>query len=146
MANNHTNLQAVDHNGQKLSVQHTSTDSPILPAANIEHLKSIDPSLVGWVVSETEKEANARRTQESRINLFIFIESISGVAMGGLVSIIGFLIGGYLVLEGHDWAGVAICGTTLGTIVTVLMNKDKPDQPAPPIASRKRSARPKKVA
>lgn len=123
MANHHTNLQSTNSEGNQVSVQHTSTDSPILPAANLEQLKLIDPSLIPFVVEQTKLEAAARRKSNSQVNLYIFIEKISGVIVGGLVAIIVFLIGGYLVLQGHDAAGVGICGTALGTIIAVLVNK-----------------------
>lgn len=123
MANNHTNVHATDTNGRQVSIAHTSTDSPILPAGNLQQLQQIDPGLVSWVVRQTEIEAEHRRKSENRINAYVFIERISGVAAGLLVSLFGFAVGGYLVLQGHDWAGVGICGTTLATIVTVLVTK-----------------------
>jgi hypothetical protein len=125
MGNNHTNLQAVGKDGQSVSLQHTSTDSPILPAANLEHLQRIDPSLVPFVVEQTALEATSRRNALTQYNRFIFIERISGVVIGGAVAISCFAMGGYIVLQGHDWAGVAMCGTTLATIVTVIVNKDR---------------------
>jgi hypothetical protein len=125
MSNNHTNLQAINKDGQSVSVQHTSTDSPILPAANLEHLQRIDPALVPFVVEQTALEANSRRRAVTQYNRFVFIERISGVVMGGTVAISCFAMGGYIILQGHDWAGVAMCGTTLATIVTVIVNKDR---------------------
>jgi hypothetical protein len=125
MANGHTNLQATDASGTKLSLQHTSTDSPILPAANLKELQLIDPSLVGWVIRETEVEATHRRTESSRINKFVFIERMSGVVAATLATVLGFVMATYMVLQGHDWAGVAIGGGTLVTIVTVLVQHNK---------------------
>ncbi|MDP1871701.1 MAG: hypothetical protein Q8K61_08740 [Gallionella sp.] len=125
MANGHTNLQATDANGGRLSVQHTSTDSPILPAANLRDLQQINPELVTWVVKETEVEATHRRAETTRVNRYVFIERMSGVILGALVAIVGFLIAAYLVLKNHDVAGVAIGGATLGTIVSVLVSHNK---------------------
>lgn len=144
MANGHTNLQATDAEGRKLSLQHTSTDSPILPAANLRELHQIDPSLVAWVVKETEIEATHRRTETTTVNRYIFVERISGVIAGTLVAVFGFAAATYLVLQNHDWAGVAIGGTTLATIVSVLVShnrKSKSDTGSP--ASTKRSPRKK---
>ena len=141
---NHTQVHATGSNGQQLSVQHTSTDSPILPAANLEHLQKINPDLVGFVVDQTQKEAEFRRSENKRTNTFIFIERISGVVLGAAVAIIGLLIGGYLILQGHDWAGTAICGTTLATIVGVLVTKSnqiKADSEPKPPARKSRTRR-----
>ena len=63
---NHTVVQAGNKEGEHLSVQHTSTDSPILPAANIRELQSIDPTLVPFVIEQTAKEADFRRNESKR--------------------------------------------------------------------------------
>ena len=143
MVSGHTNLQATDPDGRKLSVQHTSTDSPILPAGNLFVLQQIDPKLVEWVVRETEKEANHRRSETTKINWFIFIERLSGVIAGAGVSIIGLGFAAYLVLQGHDWAGVAIGGGTLATIISILVSHNKksetPPQPNPTKKSGKKN-------
>lgn len=125
MSNKQTSLHAVNDQGQHFSLQHTTTDSPLLPAANLEHLKQIDPSLVSFVVEQTKLEADARRKANVRVNWFIFLERIAGVLMGGIVAIIGFVIAAYVILQGHDWAGVGLCGATLTTIVTVLVTKQR---------------------
>ena len=131
MSNGHTKVQATNPDGRQLSVSHTTSDSPILPAVNLQQLQQIDPSLVKWVVDQTQIEATHRRKESTSINRFIFAERISGVIAGALVSIIGLVISGYLVLQGHDWAGVALGGATLITIVTVLVTgkKDSDDKP-----------------
>lgn len=123
MGNNQTNVKAIRPDGEMLHVQHTSTDSPILPAASLAQLKEIDPSLVNFVVDETAKEAAHRRKQESRINVFILVEKLSGVLIGGLLAFFVFGLGGYLILKGHDTAGVAICGAGLAAIVALFVNR-----------------------
>jgi len=122
-ASNHTNLQASNKDGHLVSVQHTSTDSPILPAENLRQLQAIDPALVPWVLKQTELESAHRRKQDTRINWFIFIERLSGVLMGGLVAIFGLAVGGYLILQGHDWAGTTLCGVGLATIVSIIVTR-----------------------
>lgn len=138
MANHHTNVQATNTHGHQLSIHHTATDSPILPAANLQQLKEIDPSLVDWVKEQTVIEASHRRSAEDRLNWFIFLERISGVVAGAGVAIIGLLIGGYLILHGHDWAGVTLCGATLGTIVSVLVTRTIISRPHEPTPSKKK--------
>lgn len=123
MGNSQTNLQAANSDGRTFTVQHTSTDSPILPAANLAQLKEIDPSLIDFVKDETAKEAASRRKNDALINWFIFIEKISGVLVGGLIAAFVFSIGGYLVLQGHDAAGVGICGAGLVSIVALFVNR-----------------------
>jgi hypothetical protein len=132
MANNQINLHAVNSDGNALSVQHTSTDAPLLPAANLAQLKEIDPRLIDLVIEQTGLEAAARRKTTDKINSYVFWEKISGVLMGGIVAIFGFGVGGYCVLQGHDWAGAGICGISLATIVGIFVTRKVPkSEPAP---------------
>ncbi len=128
MANSNTDLRATQPNGQELSVRHTTTDSPLLPAANLQQLYQIDPSLVKWVVDQTELEANHRRAETKRVNGFVFAERISGVIAGALVAIVGLLVAAYLAINGHDWVAAGIGGATLVAIVAVLVTKKHPNE------------------
>jgi hypothetical protein len=123
MANNQTSLQATDKDGQTVSVQHTQTDSPILPAANLKALADIRPDLIDFVLDQTRTEADHRRKSQGRVEGFVFVERISGVVAGAIIALFVFALGGYLVLQGHDWAGVAICGTTLVGIVSLFVSR-----------------------
>lgn len=114
----------MNKDGHQLSLNHTSTDSPLLPAENLRQLKEINPDIVDWVLEQTVIEAQSRRGQERRVEWFIFIERMSGVLMGGFIAALGFVVGAYLIINGHDWAGVTLCGTTLTTIVAVLVTKE----------------------
>ncbi|MBX9899405.1 MAG: hypothetical protein K2Y28_01360 [Burkholderiaceae bacterium] len=146
--NSHTNLRAVNGEGHQVSLQHTSTDSPILPAENLKQLYAIDPALVDWVIKQTSEEAEHRRQQESRINVFVLIERMGGLVAGLLVSLFGISAGGYIILQGHDWAGVGICGTGLASIVSILVARQKANEknnranPAP--SKPRRKPQPKK--
>lgn len=127
MSSGHTNVRATDRNGQQLSVSHTTTDSPILPAANLEHLSRIDPSLVQWVVKQTEIEADFRRRESRRVNSFIFAERISGVLIGGAIAISGLIISAYVAIQGQPWVAGVIGGATLVAIVTVIVTRKSSD-------------------
>ncbi|MFZ6690254.1 hypothetical protein [Undibacterium sp. SXout20W] len=124
-ASNHTNVQAQSKEGHQLNLQHTSTDSPILPAENLRQLQEIDPVLVGWVIHQTELEASHRRKQESRINIFILVEKLSGVAAGLIAAVFGLAMSGYLVMQNHDFAGISLGGVGLATIVSILVARHK---------------------
>lgn len=120
---NHTVVQAGNKEGEHLSVQHTSTDSPILPAVNLRELQAIDPKLVPFVIEQTALEAEFRRNESKRVNTLIFTERISGVVFGAIIALVVVGLGAYLILEGHDWAGVTLCGGTLATIVGIFVTK-----------------------
>ena len=141
MSNKHTNLQASDPSGHRLSVSETTTDSPILPAANLQQLQQIDPSLVQWVVKQTESESIFRRTETRRVNTFIFLERISGVIVGAAVAIAGLTVAAYVAIQGHEIAASVIGGATLVAIVTVIVtrksDRPEPDSPLPPKQEKK---------
>ena len=125
---NHTVLQAGNKEGEHLSVQHTSTDSPVLPAANIRELQEIDQKLVPFVIEQTALEADFRRAETKRTNTFVFIERISGVVFGAVIALFVVALGSYLILQGHDWAGASLCGGTLVTIVGIFVTKKVTDK------------------
>lgn len=138
----HTQLRATNNEGHTVDVHHTSTDSPILPAANLEQLHRLDPSLVQFVVQQTQLEAEHRRAMQKKTNFYVFTERISGVVAGALVAIFGLGMGALAIIKGHDWAGATICGVTLVAIVSVLVTKkhsQKVDTPKLPVKrTRKR--------
>ncbi len=139
----HTALHATDKDGKQFSVSHTETDSPILPAANLRELKAIDPSIIPFVIEQTKAEADFRRSETKKINLFVFLERISGVVAGLVITITVFILGYRLVLAGHDGAGVALCGTALVSIVSLFITKKVADRnsqahPSKPANTRRR--------
>ena len=123
MGNQQTEVHAASRDGEQVSVRHTSTDSPLLPAANIRELREIDPALVDFVIEQTKQEADFRRAEHKRTNTFVFVERVSGVFAGALIAIVVFCLGAYLVINGHDWAGVVICGSALVSIISIFVAK-----------------------
>lgn len=135
---NHTSLRGTDNEGRQIDLSHIESDAPILPAANIEHLQRIDPRLVDLVIEQTKEEANFRRKQSARVNWFIFTERMSGVIAGTFIAAAGIIVSGYVILNGHPIPGTLIGGTTLATIVTVLVRHNKKEEPAKPPPKRVR--------
>ncbi len=125
---NQTVVQAGNKEGEHLSVQHTSTDSPILPAVNLRELQAIDPKLVPFVIEQTALEAEFRRKESKRVNTLIFTERISGVVFGAIIAIVVFTFGFIAILRGHDWAGVTLCGVALASIVGIFVTKKVTDK------------------
>ena len=131
---NHTQVKAVSNQGDQFQLQHTSTDSPILPVESMRELMAINPKLVDFVVEETRKEAAYRRSEQKKVDWFIFIERIAAIGAPVLVAIVGLVLSAAVIYYGHDWAGVAIGGASLGTIVTIIAKagNKQPDNPAKP--------------
>ena len=143
MANGHTNLKATSKDGGEVSVSHTTTDSPILPAANLAQLQAIDPTLVGWVTKQTEQEATNRRSRQRRVDTFLFIERIGGLVCGALIAALGLGLSVYLAMHDHDVVAGVIGGSTLVAIVSVLVARTNATQrkaePAPPAKSTRKN-------
>ena len=85
----HTQVKAQNPNGNSLQLTQHETDSPVLPVAQLEQLQAFRPDLVDWVRDQTENESVARRTRQSRVDFFIFVERIAGLVAGTLISCLG---------------------------------------------------------
>lgn len=120
MSNQQTTIQARTQDGEVTLSRH-STDSPILPTAQIERLHAIRPDKVDWVFDQTQAEAEHRRQQEGRINIFVLIERLVGQFCGLLVAIAGLSAAAYMAVNGAPWAGAFVGGTTLVAMVTAFI-------------------------
>ena len=100
------------------------TDALILPVPQLQALHNFRPDLVDLVVEETKNEAAHRRTQESRINLFIFIERIMGQFAAILLAVLGIAGGIYAGLKGEAWLGGVIVTVTIGTLAATFVHRN----------------------
>ena len=84
-----------DEKKTSLTLQNQEVDTPILPVEQMERLHSFCPEGVKWILEQTQIEAEHRRKETSRVNIFIFIEHLLGQIFGFLIGIAG-VIGGVL--------------------------------------------------
>ena len=112
--------------GGELTHQHHETDSPLLAVEQLERLNKFKAEAVDWVILQTEIEANHRRKQENRINLFIFWERFLGLICALVIGLFGIGIGSWLVAKGLIWGASIACIAIVG-LVTVFarQNRDK---------------------
>lgn len=134
MANKALRAQATSKNGDQLTVHTQETDSPVLPVAQLEHLHNFRPDIVDFVVGQTKLEAEHRRNQESRINLYIFIERLGGQLSAIFVAMLGIGGGIYAGLNGQPWLGGTIASVTIGTLAVAFItrNQSKTNKPTAP--------------
>lgn len=127
MANRHTNVKATQRQdgGKELTLSQHETDSPIIPVAQLEKLQSFKPEAVDWVISQTQNEAEHRRKEESRINLFIFIEHILGQIFAAIIGLAG-IYAGVLISDHQPWAGATIATASLTGLAVVFLTGRKP--------------------
>ena len=104
-------------------VQDNHSDAPLLPIAGIERLHAIRPDRVDWVFEQTQIEAETRRSEQTRINTFIFIERISGMLAALILGLCGIGGGIYAALQGHDWLGGVVATTVIGTLAVAFLKR-----------------------
>ena len=124
MANRSLKAEAKNKDGDQLTVHSQDTDALILPVPQLQALHNFRPDLVDLVVEETKNEAAHRRTQESRINLFIFIERIMGQFAAILLAVLGIAGGIYAGLKGEAWLGGVIVTVTIGTLAATFVHRN----------------------
>lgn len=117
--------EARNNRGEHLTVQAHDNDALILPVSQLEELHSFRPDLVDLVVSETQKEAAHRRSQESRVNLFVFIERVLGQISAMLLAVLGIAGGIYAGLSGQPWLGGVIVSVTIGTLAVTFIRRNQ---------------------
>jgi hypothetical protein len=109
------------HRDSEMMLRHQSSDSPLLPVADLERLAQIRPDLIDFVVQQTEIEAHARRAQERRINTYIFIERLFGQLAAFCLGLAGILGGIYAGIKGQPWLGGTIVTSAIGTLAVAFV-------------------------
>lgn len=132
MGNKAVRAQATNKNGDQLTVHSQETDSPVLPVAQLEQLHAFRPDLVDFVIEQTTREAEHRRKQDSRINLFVFIERVFGQLGAILLAVLGVGGGVYAGVNGQPWLGGTIASVTIGTLAVAFVHRNNPKSSAPP--------------
>jgi uncharacterized membrane protein len=122
---NHTTVKAKNKDTELTLSQHSS-DSPILPIPQIERLQEILPERVSWVFDQTQAESEHRRSQQVKINNYVFIERMLGQIFGLVVALSGLSAAAYMATNGAQTAGGVIGGVTLVAMVAVFV-KSRPD-------------------
>lgn len=127
MANKSTTAKVSRRDGE-LTLQQHETDSPILPVSQLERLQQFRPDAVDLVLEQTRVEAEHRRKQDGRINIFIFIERVLGQLFGLAIGGAGIGGGVYAALNGQPWAGAVIASAAIGSLAVVFVTgrKNKP--------------------
>ncbi|MCM8624155.1 MAG: hypothetical protein NFW16_21055 [Candidatus Accumulibacter sp.] len=109
-------------------VQDNHSDAPLLPITGIERLHAIRPDRVDWVLEQTQIEAETRRSEQRRINKFVFIERIAGIVAAASIGLCGIAGGIYAGLQGHDWLGGIVSTATIGTLAVAFLKRHDQSQ------------------
>ena len=130
MANRNTNARVTHKkDGDKeLTLSQQETDSPIIPVAQLERLHLFKPDAVDWVISQTQIEADHRRKETSRINVFIFIEHLIGQIFALIIGLVGIVCGSWVAYKGEPAAGGTIASIAIGGLAAVFLTGRKKPQ------------------
>ena len=121
MAGRHTRLAK---RGDEIALSQTTTDAPFLPVEQMEKLKELDPSRIDWVFEQTQIESEFRRSEERRVNTFVFIERMVGLLLALCIGLSGLGAAYLTALAGHDMTASIFGGTTLvGLVSTFIAGK-----------------------
>ena len=129
----------------ELTLQHTTTDSPILPVPQILELHAVLPERVEFVFEQTKLEAEHRRRQESRVNIFILFERCFGSVLAFAVVCLALWTSYLLAMADKQIVASVVVGATLATVVgAFIAGRSTGDQKAPrPASGDKTNVKPK---
>lgn len=117
----------ISNRDQEVTFQRHETDSPIIPAAQLEKLNEFKPDAVDWVIEQTTVEANFRREETSRVNGFIFFERILGQICALVIGLVGIVGGSWAVLNDQPAGAVIASSAFIGLVAVFLQNRKKRD-------------------
>jgi len=123
MASKNTRISAKNRTGNEVSLSHSQTDSPIIDVASLERLQSFRPDLVDFVKEQTQKEAQWRRENESRIVWFTFIERIGGILLAFAVCAFGVFGSIWAADHGHEKLAMTIAAVCIGTLAVAYLKR-----------------------
>jgi uncharacterized membrane protein len=106
------------------SVSETLTQfssGPIPDPERLAKYNEILPGAANRILTMAENQATHRQKMEWRVITADIIRAYAGVICGFLITVMAFVIGGYLIYLGHDWAGATIIITDLAVLVGVFI-------------------------
>ena len=123
MATKNTQVKARNNKGDEVHLSQSQTDSPILDIHSLEKLHQFRPDIVDIVIQQTVIEAENRRRETTRINIFTFIERMGGILIS--VAICGFGIFGsiYALKNGSENLAMTIAAVCIGTLAVAYLKR-----------------------
>lgn len=99
-----------------IAMSEHSTDSPVIQIEVLERLHAFRPDKVDWIFEQTEKEAEYRRKNDGRVNIFVFIERLLGQIFGLVIGLSGIAGSVYLGVHDHEVLAGTIATATIATL------------------------------
>jgi|GEM_PF-886035 len=90
---------------------------PLPPPAILKAYDKVQPGLADRIVSLTEQQAQHRMQLEAFVIQGDVKRANLGLLIGALMGAACLTCGTFLVINGHDWAGAGVIGTSAATLV-----------------------------
>lgn len=118
-------------NGQHLERTEEFDDNLLPDAGEIERLYTMDPTILDWLKSTTEKEQNFRHSEtERRTNIVAKIEkgernlNTLGLTFGFIIVAGGMVLSYFLLIEKDNlWLGSIFAGGTIITAASLFIKR-----------------------
>lgn len=123
MATKNTQVKARNNKGDEVHLSQSQTDSPILDIHSLEKLHQFRPDIVDIVIQQTVIEAENRRRETTRINIFTFIERIGGILISAAICVFGILGSIYALNNGSEKLAMTIVIVCIGTLAVAFVKK-----------------------
>lgn len=145
MSKHHRNTRGMAVNkgqGNQVQFEHQeSFDDSLLPeAVELEKLKALDPDIMNWIKSRTEKEQDSRHDFNNRKMTLLEKESGRGYSLDVFSMVCALLIilsgmgfSTFLLLKSYSVTGSIFAGGTIVIAVTSFLNFRKVKSIKPPV-------------
>lgn len=133
MARQQQNRRITNAGSKVLLEQQTVVDDSLLPSSEeLSKLKEIDPTIVSWIMTRTEKEQDARiKFNQDNMKLAHRDQKLSyaydfSALICSLVIVFGAMAASvFLILKGETIAGTIFAGLSIGVIVKYFLGSRK---------------------
>ena len=133
MARQQQNRRITNAGSKVLLEQQTVVDDSLLPSSEeLSKLKEIDPTIVSWIMTRTEKEQDARiKFNQDNMKLAHRDQKLSyaydfSALICSLVIVFGAMAASvFLILKGETIAGTIFAGLSISVIVKYFLGSRK---------------------
>ena len=101
--------------------QTTAFSGPLPPPEILARYNEIVPDGAERIIRVAEKQADHRMALETKALNWDIIRSNWGLRIGGLICLAFLAVSGFVIYEGHDWAGATLGGVDLASIAGIFV-------------------------
>jgi uncharacterized membrane protein len=105
----------------EVKVKGTAYQGPIPPPADLERYNAILPGAAERILAMAERQANHRQSLEKKVLDSDAFHALLGIICALIIALVGLGVAGYIIINGHDWAGAIIGGATLASMVSAFI-------------------------